>query len=96
LRQMGLVQTTIAKLPGGAKIVAAFDADEAGRSLVEAIRAAVRSTAPRTGRSDLILETHLPSQEGEDWNVVLQNSERFCDDLKGRTGPGWTCQTASR
>ena len=30
-RQMGLVQATVAKLPEGAEIVAAFDADEAGR-----------------------------------------------------------------
>ena len=33
-RQPALVQTTIAKLPVGAEIVAAFDADEAGRMLV--------------------------------------------------------------
>jgi multidrug efflux pump subunit AcrA (membrane-fusion protein) len=34
-RQTGLVQATIARLPEGAEIVAAFDADEVGRKLVD-------------------------------------------------------------
>jgi hypothetical protein len=72
-RQSELVQATIAKLPAGAEIVAAFDADDAGRQLVEVIREAVASIARRTGRSDLIFKAHLPTQEGEDWNMVLQN-----------------------
>jgi hypothetical protein len=33
-RQSALVQATIAKLPAGAEIVAAFDADDAGRARV--------------------------------------------------------------
>ena len=37
LRQMGLVQAAVIKLPEGAEIVAAFDADEAGRWLAAAI-----------------------------------------------------------
>jgi hypothetical protein len=72
-RQMALVEATVAKLPAGAEIVAAFDADDAGRQLVEVIREAVASVAGRTGRSDLIFKAHLPTQEGEDWNMVLQN-----------------------
>ena len=72
-RQRALVQATIAKLPAGAEILAAFDADNAGRQLVEVIREAVASVAGRTGRSDLIFKSHLPTQEGEDWNMVLQN-----------------------
>lgn len=72
-RQRELVQATIAKLPAGAEIVAAFDADDAGRHLVEVIREAVESVAGRTGRSELIFKAHLPPQEGEDWNQVLQN-----------------------
>ena len=72
-RQRALVQATIAKLPAGAEIVAAFDADDAGRQMVEVIREAAASVARRTGRSDLIFKTHLPTQEGEDWNMVLQN-----------------------
>ena len=73
-RQTALVQATIAQLPAGAEIVAAFDADDAGRKLVELIREAVASVASRTGRSDLIFETRLPADEGEDWNQVLQNA----------------------
>src|SRR6266700_2086197 len=72
-RQRELVQATIAKLPAGAEIVAAFDADDAGRQMVEVIREAAASVARRTGRSDLIFKAHLPTQEGEDWNMVLQN-----------------------
>ena len=49
LRQMGLVQAAVIKLPEGAEIVAAFDADEAGRWLVAAIGDVVeQSQAPRT------------------------------------------------
>ena len=72
-RQRALVQATIAKLPAGAEIVAAFDADDAGRQMVKVIREAAASVARRTGRSDLIFKAHLPTQEGEDWNMVLQN-----------------------
>lgn len=68
-RQMGLLQATIAKLPEGAEIVAAFDADPAGRSLAAEIRQIVANAT----RSDLIFKSHLPMQEGEDWNTVLQN-----------------------
>ena len=74
LRQASLLQATIAKLPAGAEIVAAFDADDAGRKLVEMIREIVAGIALRIGRSDLIFETRLPADEGEDWNQVLQNA----------------------
>jgi hypothetical protein len=73
-RQTALVQATIARLPAGAEIVAAFDADDAGRLLVGAIREAVESVANRPGRGDLIFEAQLPAKEGEDWNQVLQNA----------------------
>ena len=86
-RQAALVRTTIARLPARAEVVAAFDADDAGRKLVEMVREFVASVAIRTGRSDLIFETRLPADEGEDWNQVLQNA---------RTGSNWPCQTASR
>jgi Toprim-like/Protein of unknown function (DUF3991) len=72
-RQMGLLQATIAKLPEGAEIVAAFDADPAGRRLADALRQFVAS---RMKGSDLIFKSHLPSQEGEDWNSVLQDRRR--------------------
>jgi hypothetical protein len=72
-KQPGLIQATIAKLPEGAEIMAAFDADEAGRMLVNVVRSAVASVASKTGRQ-LIFLVHLPSQEGEDWNQVLQRA----------------------
>ena len=71
-RQTGLLQATVARLPEGAEIVAAFDADEAGRKLVDVIREAVANVAGRTERSDLIFKAHLPMREGGDWNQVLQ------------------------
>ncbi len=74
-RQMGLFQATIARLPKGAEIVAAFDADPAGRKLANEVREAVASLASRTERSDLIFKSHLPTQEGEDWNIVLQDRQ---------------------
>jgi len=75
-RQMGLLRAAIAKLPEGSEIVAAFDADPAGRRLVEEIRELVVNAASGTERSDLIFKSHLPTQEGEDWNIVLQNRHR--------------------
>ena len=72
-RQAGLVQATIARLPERAEVVAAFDADEAGRKIVNVIREAVSSVASRTERSDLMFKAHLAVKEGEDWNLVLQN-----------------------
>ena len=73
-RQAALVQATIARLLAGAEIVAAFDADDAGRKLVEMIREIVAGIALRMGRSDLIFETRLPADEGDDWNQVLRNA----------------------
>jgi hypothetical protein len=74
LRQQGLVQATIARLPEGAEIVAAFDADEEGRKLVEVIGDAVTRVARTAERTDLIFKAHLAVNEGEDWNLVLQNA----------------------
>lgn len=68
-RQTGLLQATIARLPKGAETVAAFDADPAGRRLADEIRQVVTNVA----RSDLVFKSHLPMQEREDWNIVLQN-----------------------
>lgn len=72
-RQIELVQATIVKLPEGAEVVAAFDADEAGRWLVTVIGGAVANVRNAGGRGDLGFRTHLPAKEGEDWNQVLQN-----------------------
>ena len=73
-KQTGQLQATIAKLPEGSEIVVAFDADEAGRMLVEVVRVVVANVANEKGRTDLIFQVHLPTQEGEDWNQVLQRT----------------------
>jgi hypothetical protein len=72
-QQPELVQLTIARLPEGAEIVAAFDADEAGRMLVNMVRLAVANVASRTARK-LNFLVHLPTRDGEDWNQVLQGA----------------------
>jgi hypothetical protein len=74
-QQPGLVKATIAKLPKGSEIVAAFDADEGGRKLVDMIRLVMEAVATETGRTDLIFKVRLPAQDGADWNQILQ--ERF-------------------
>ena len=76
-RQLALVEATVAKLPAGAEIVAAFDADDAGRKLVDVIRQAVASVARRVGRSDLAFQAQLPAKGEKDWNQVLQDARRM-------------------
>ena len=71
VQQPALVQALIARLPERSEIVAAFDADEAGRRLVDMLRLAVAGVAAARG-TDLIFGAHLPAQEGEDWNQILQ------------------------
>jgi hypothetical protein len=71
-QQPALVQALIARLPERSEIVAAFDADEAGRRLVDMLRLAVAGVAAARGRTDLIFRAYLPAQEGEDWNQILQ------------------------
>jgi hypothetical protein len=87
-KQPGLVQATIARLPERSEIVAAFDADEAGRMLVEVVSAAVASVANERGRTGLIFKVHLPAQEGDDWNQVLQTHSRP-SALADRIGSTW-------
>jgi hypothetical protein len=52
--------------------VAAFDADGAGRMLVDMVSVAVARVARGTGRADLNFRDHLPAREGDDWNQVLK------------------------
>jgi hypothetical protein len=72
-KQPELVQLTIARLPEEAEIVAAFDADEAGRMLVRMVCLAVETVASRTRRK-LTFLVHLPTEDGGDWNQVLQRA----------------------
>jgi len=73
-QQQGLVELTISRLPEGAEIVAAFDADDAGRTLVRMARVAVTRVAKRSGRT-LVFFVHLPAEEGKDWNDVLTEGQ---------------------
>jgi hypothetical protein len=83
-RQMGLVQAAVIRLPDEAEIVAAFDADEAGRWLTAVAGAVIGNARAEADRRGLGFRTHLPAKEGEDWNQVLQ---------KSRTGSNSACQT---
>lgn len=86
-RQMGLIQAAVIKLEAGAEIVAAFDADEAGRWLVAVVGDAVGRVRHQAEGNDLGFRVHLPATDGEDWNQVL---------LKSRTGANSACQTGGR
>ena len=86
-RQMGLVQAAVIKLADGAEVVAAFDADEAGRWLVAVTGDVVGNVRGQTERNDLGFRVHLPTTEGKDWNHDLQNR---------RTGSNSACQTGGR
>ena len=69
VKQSELLQATVGKMPEGAEIIAAFDADPGGRMLVQAVRQALTA---RNGKGTLNI--HLPSEEGQDWNDVLRNA----------------------
>jgi hypothetical protein len=67
-QQGELMRAAAAAMPGGAKIIAATDADEPGGKLADNIREAVGLT----GRDDLIFVLHQP--EGfKDWNDQVRN-----------------------
>jgi hypothetical protein len=72
-RQMELIRATIVKLLAGTEVIAAFDADAAGRSLAEKIRQVVANIAMAKGTGELTFEARLPVKGGEDWNKVLQD-----------------------
>lgn len=71
-QQPSLVKATIARLTKGSEIVAAFDADDGGRNLVDVIRLVTEAVASEAGRTDLIFKVGLPAEDGADWNQILQ------------------------
>ena len=84
-QQSTLIQLTIARMSEVVEVVAAFDADTAGRSLVEVVRLA----AARAGRK-FDFRGHLPTDQGDDWNDVLQKvtasrNSRSPRDFEGQT-----------
>jgi len=72
-QQPRLVKASFTKMPIGAEIVAAFDADDGGRYLVDTIRVALAAAVTETGRTDLIFKVHVPGEDGADWNQILQD-----------------------
>jgi hypothetical protein len=66
--QPALIRAAAAKMPEGARVIAATDNDQAGRDLADEIEIAVREA----GRSDLTVHRDLPPGEGQDWNDVLR------------------------
>jgi hypothetical protein len=69
--QPELIRAAIARMPSGSEIVAAMDADEAGRDLAGVVRRAVELS----GRYDLRFQIHEPSGF-KDWNDQLRARPR--------------------
>ena len=69
--QPELIRVAAARMPVGSKIVAAMNADAAGRDLGAAVKQAVE----RSGRRDLFFESQEPSG-AKDWNDVLRSARR--------------------
>lgn len=74
--QPALISRAIEKMGQGASIILALDNDPAGRDL--AVR--IEALAHATNRDDLIVRTHLPGGEGQDWNDVLRASRTASPD----------------
>lgn len=70
-KQPDLIESAVTRLPDESEVIAAFDADEAGRSLLNLVRLAVE----RAARA-LVFTPHLPAPEDKDWNQVLQNRHK--------------------
>lgn len=69
-QQPELVLSAIRRMEEGARIVAAFDNDEAGDILTEELAQLVE----RSGRTDLAFLDDRPAERGADWNQVLTRS----------------------
>jgi hypothetical protein len=66
-KQPDLIRAAVAKMPSGAQVVAAFNADADGRGYAEILRRAVETS----GREDLVFVLHEPSGF-KDWNDQLR------------------------
>ena len=65
--QLEIVQRVLIAMPAGSEIVAAMDANEAGRELADLIEAVYN----RCGHGDLTFRRHEPV-DAEDWNDLLK------------------------
>lgn len=71
--QPGLIRLAIAELPPGASVVAAMDADDAGRKLAALVQNAVREV----DHPDIAFRLHFPDTEGCDWNDQIRQTSTF-------------------
>ncbi len=65
--QLNLVRVQVERIPAGSEIVAAMDADQAGRALAETLRRAVEDSA----RTDVTFRSEQPDGF-KDWNEKLK------------------------
>jgi hypothetical protein len=71
-RQPDLIHAEVLRMRTGSEIIAAMDADDAGRAFSDLVRLAV----VRAARPDLSFRVHIPGREGDDWNQVLKDGHR--------------------
>jgi hypothetical protein len=69
-RQPNLIHAEVLRMRPGSEIIAAMDADDAGRAFADLVRLEV----VRAAHPDLCFRIHVPEREGDDWNQVLQDS----------------------
>jgi hypothetical protein len=69
--QRAILEAAISKMPDGSEIVAAMDADDAGKQLADWMQAIFRACQ----RSDLIFRRDQPAT-GKDWNDMLRSRRR--------------------
>jgi Toprim-like len=69
-RQPDLIHAEVLRMRTGSEIIAAMDADDAGRVFSDLVQLAVAQAA----RPDLSFRVHVPEREGDDWNQVLKDS----------------------
>lgn len=73
--QPGLLIETMRALPATARVVLAFDNDDAGDELTRTVAALFAGL----DRPDLSLDDDRPATRGRDWNDALRNSDSSCE-----------------
>jgi hypothetical protein len=75
--QQELIRAAASRVPAGSEIVAAMDADKAGRELAEVVRKAVELS----GRADLRFRIHEPVG-AKDWNDILKAKRKLSSSYR--------------
>lgn len=70
--QMEFLTLVVSGMRPCREVVAAMNADEAGRALARMVESAVKAA----GRSDVSFHVHEPEREGADWNDLLRERSR--------------------